>query len=218
MARRESEREQRPLLVVAAWAPELRALPATSALRRAPWPVARAVVGVGLIEAAAGAARAIAKLRPRAVVLIGTAGRYAGVKEIEIGGVASAARLHLASLGVARGDAYLPPPLPAVVESSARLRQQIARELPPFDVACPLGITKTRAAARRLAQATGAALENLEAFAVGRAAAAARVPFAAILGITNDVGPDAHAQWRANAEGAAAAACAVVADWARSRG
>jgi len=76
-------------------------------------------------------------------------------------------------------------------------------------VACPLAITRTAALARRIA-ATGAALENLEAFAVARAAAAARLPFAAVLGVSNIVGPRAHAEWRANHLAASRAACHLM--------
>ncbi|HSZ80968.1 MAG TPA: hypothetical protein VLA14_01740, partial [Polyangia bacterium] len=83
-------------------------------------------------------------------------------------------------------------------------------------VACPLAITQATALARRIAT-TGAALENLEAFAVARAAAAARVPFAAVLGVSNVVGPRAHAEWRANHLAASRAACHVVWSYLRAR-
>jgi len=59
----------------------------------------------------------------------------------------------------------------------------------------------------RAARLPACDVENLEAFAVARAAAAAGLPFAAILGISNNVGPSAHAAWKRNATGAAAAAC-----------
>jgi nucleoside phosphorylase len=58
--------------------------------------------------------------------------------------------------------------------------------------------------------ATGADVENLEAFAVARAAAAAKIPFAAALGISNRVGPNSHPEWRVHAGAAALAACAAV--------
>ena len=85
--------------------------------------------------------------------------------------------------------------------------------MPALDVACPVAITRTRAAATALARHTGAALENLETFAVARACAQARIPFAAVLGISNRVGPQAHREWLRHAAPAAAAACAVVERW-----
>ncbi len=252
------------LSIVAAWAPELRGLgrvfhqgrspksrAGAATLRVEGAPPIRAVVGVGLVEAAAGTARVIERQHPRAIVLVGTAGLYpvmpsrpgkrtpeskaaaktagststaAGARvsstadtaaALQVGGAVIVRRIHLASDSVAREEAYLPEPLPLVAEASAELVQALAAAtgLPIVDVACPLAITRTAALARTLAGATGAALENLEAFAVARAAAAANVPFAAVLGIANDVGPAAHAQWRANAERAAAAACAAVRTW-----
>jgi len=75
------------------------------------------------------------------------------------------------------------------------------------DVACPLAITSRPAPVKRGSRAPACDVENLEAFAVARAAAAADLPFAAILGISNAVGPSAHAAWKRNATRAAAAAC-----------
>jgi len=191
------------LLVLAAWRPELRALRGSGA--------ATAVAGVGLIEAAAGATRAIAEVRPRAVVFVGTAGLYRGAGiDARIGDAVVVRRLHLLSSAAARGEAYFPAPLPTSATTDARLRRGLARGLPVADVACPLAITSSAAGARRARAATGCALENLEAFAVARAAASARVPFACVLGVSNVVGPDAHQEWRAHAEKAAASACAAI--------
>jgi futalosine hydrolase len=75
------------------------------------------------------------------------------------------------------------------------------------DVACPLAITSGSATVGRRARTPACDVENLEAFAVARAAARAGLPFAAILGISNAVDPSAHAAWKRNAARAAAAAC-----------
>lgn len=228
---------------MAAWAPELRALgrvfsqgkskapPASgrtstgalSAVRVSGAAPVRAVVGVGLCEAAAGAARLIERQRPRAVVLVGTAGLYPGADKdrgsaLAVGKVALARSFHLASEAVAREAAYLPEPLPAQVDSTPQLLQELiaATGLSVADVACPIGITRTTALAQQLRKSTGAALENLEGFAVARAAAAAGVPFVAVLGIANIVGPEAHAQWRTHGATAAAAACSAIRTWLAS--
>jgi nucleoside phosphorylase len=195
---------QRPVLILAAWAPELRAL------RRVRGVVTR-IVGVGLVEAGIGAARAVAEVGPRAVVLVGTAGAYPG-GGIDVGEVVAAKRIALACPAVASGAGYLPPPLPSALLTSASLRRALGCRA--TDVACPLAITRTRALARRLAADTGAAVETLEAFAVARAAG--KLPFAAVLGITNEVGPDAHRQWKAHAAEAAAAACDIVIRWLKA--
>jgi futalosine hydrolase len=78
-------------------------------------------------------------------------------------------------------------------------------------VACPIAITRSATLGRHLAHATGAALENLEAFAVARAAGAAGVEaVAVVLGIANRVGPRGHQEWRAHHVAASRAACRVV--------
>jgi purine-nucleoside phosphorylase len=202
-------------LIVSAWEPEL--APLRRLLRGAP--VARELaleaVGVGTVDAAVGAAHALARTRPRRVLFVGTAGVYPGAtaRALPIGAAAVAGELRLVSTATLRGDAYAPAPLVAAAETTPALRAQLERaaaEAPPaVTVACPLAITHTAALARRIA-ATGAALENLEAFGVARAAASARVPFAAVLGVSNVVGPRAHAEWRANHLAASRAACHVV--------
>jgi futalosine hydrolase len=231
-----------PLLIVAAWAPELRALGrvfsqgksrhpvstgrtasgALSAVRVSGAAPVRAVVGVGLCEAAAGTARLIERQRPRAVVLVGTAGLYPGADKdrgapagLTIGSAVLARTFHLASDSVARQAAYLPEPLPAEAASTPELLQEVAAatSLPIVDVACPIGITRAATLAQQLRKSTGAALENLEGFAVARAAASAGVPFVALLGIANHVGPEGNQQWRTHGTAAAAAACSAVRTW-----
>jgi nucleoside phosphorylase len=81
------------------------------------------------------------------------------------------------------------------------------------NVACTLAITAASKTAARLTGKSGVALENLEAFAVARAAAAARLPFAAILGVSNRVGPQAPAEWKTHAAAAARSACTAVLAW-----
>jgi len=203
-----------PLLIVSAFAPELAPLvawlaaPGQRALRSG---VVCRPAGIGAVDAAAGAAEAIAQVRPRLVLFVGTAGRYGATPPIAACAVAR--RIFLAPTAVLRGEAYLPGPMQHELTTDAALRRALrAGGTPAADVATTLGITTRRALAGRLA-ATGAALENLEAFAVARAAARAELPFGAVLGIANSVGPRAHREWRANAGAATAAACAVIQRW-----
>jgi nucleoside phosphorylase len=211
-------------LVVSAWEPEVAPLRRLlRAARRGARDVALEAIGVGTIDAAVGAANAIARVRPRRVIFVGTAGVYPGAaRTFTIGAAAVAGELGLVSTATLRGDAYHPAPLVATAEATPALRDRLARAsadgaaTPVARVACPLAITHTMALARRIA-ATGAALENLEAFAVARAASMARVPFAVVLGVSNVVGPKAHAEWRANHLGASRAACHLVWSLLRAR-
>jgi futalosine hydrolase len=198
-------------LVLAAWSPELAELRRLSKRKLTNKLVARAA-GVGLVEAAIGTTAAIAEVSPDAVMFIGTAGIYSGRRpDLSLAGVVAARRLLLAADGVATGDAYLPPALPARQETTLALRRiAAAAGLLLADVACPIAITSRSPALGH--GATSCDVENLEAFAVARAAATAGLPFAAILGISNPVGPFAHAAWKRNATRAAAAACRAALD------
>jgi nucleoside phosphorylase len=207
--------------VVSAWEPELRRLRVALTERAGvAGRVTARPVGIGLVEAAIGAARAISEVRPGVVIFVGTAGVYPAARGAPaVGAAALAARIQLLSSAAVRGQAYFPPVLPTRVDTDPALRAQLvaATALPEADLACPLGITQTAATAARTAAATRCALENLEAFAVGRAAARADTRFAAVLGVSNVVGPTAHEEWKTHAEAAAAAACDAVIRWLEGR-
>ncbi|MCK6507245.1 futalosine hydrolase [Myxococcota bacterium] len=163
------------ILVLAAVAEELGPLPGRT-------------VGVGPVVAAASTARILCELRPDAVVLIGTAGSYRGGPPV--GQACAARRVGLADGAATMGLGYVPrppPPLPCDPRLLARAG------VPAVDVLNTGAITTDPVLAARLAD--GWQVEHLEAYGVAAACAAAQVPFVALLGIANQVGPDAHAQW-----------------------
>jgi len=204
-------------LVLSAWEPEIATL---RRLARAfdPQRLAMGTVGVGAVDAAVGAAAAIAAARPARVIFVGTAGAYPrGRATAAIGTVAIAGELGLVSTAALRGDGYLPEPLTVRTPIAATLAAALAacapgkQPAPLLGVACPIAVTRSATLGRHVAHATGAALENLEAFAVARAAAAAGIAdVAAVLGIANRVGPRGHQEWRAHHVAASRAACRLV--------
>jgi len=202
-------------LILSAWEPELAFLKGAMAglpasLRRR---VTLASVGVGLVESAIGTTLLVAQHRPNILLLVGTAGLYPGkTTTIALDQVAIAAKMVLLPEVLPGKHVFLPAILPDRMRSDPALVQALRRKthLPAADIACPLGITATKKAAGAAAKLSGCRLENLEAFAVARAAAVAKVPFAAVLGIANHVGPAGHAQWKKHAQAAAAAACQAV--------
>lgn len=183
------------MLVLAAFAPELAALDPG---------LERATVGIGLVDAALGTARALAARKPREVVLVGTVGAYPG-SGLAIGEVVRAERVVLAS------------PSGALIEAISR-EIEVDRSDPndltlsprSVVVATTLAITTDDTVARSLEAATGAQVEHLEAFAVARACQVANVRFSAVFGVANTVGSRGREEWRANHEAAAAAACALL--------
>lgn len=197
-------------LIVSAFEPEIAPLRA----RVARWPrVTLLPVGIGAVDASAGAARAIADGRPERVIFVGTAGVYArGRAAAPLGTAVVPGEIVCVSTAALGGDGYLPEPMIVRAATSSALRTALAGQ--PADdapsVACPLAITRSARLARQIADATGAELENLELFAVARAAASVGLEFAAVLGVANRVGPTAHREWLANHRRASRAACTVV--------
>ncbi|MEA2697418.1 MAG: hypothetical protein QOI66_1689, partial [Myxococcales bacterium] len=129
-------------------------------------------------------------------------------------------RAALVATGVLRKESYLPPPLTTEVVCDRSLVSELLHAAAGATVAtaaCPLAITRSPALARRIARATQATVENLELFAVGRAATLAGLRFAALVGVANRVGPRAHVEWKQHHATASAAACAVVQSWLQRR-
>lgn len=166
-------------------------------------------LGVGVVPAGVAAARLLATDRPDAVVLVGTAGAYG---DVPIGAVVAARRVGLVSGTATLGLGYVPLAPPPLATDPA-LRAALA--LPEADVATLVAITTDPALAGRI----GAdwQIEHMEAYGVAAACAAAGVPFVAVLGVTNRVGPAAHAEWKANRDACQRAAVAAVARLVASR-
>ncbi len=192
-------------LCVAAFAPELAAI--TSQKR---------AVGIGLIAASRGAALAVAELQPSVVVLVGTCGAYRQ-SSLSIGDVIIGTRFNLASVAEALGFG-------AVVDGTASMLYSEVGRTDSFvalgairaSVATTLAITTDDAAALSLAGHYGCDVEHLEAHAVAEACASAKVPFACVLGVTNEVGSKGRAQWREHRVRVEARVGAIVERWLRN--
>lgn len=212
--------EQCDLLVVAAFAPELEAfrtmLGATMRARIGGLVVAARPVGIGLVSAASGTSSRLGVIQPRAVVLVGTCGAYAPAA-LSIGDVVVARSILLLEPAVVDAEAAFPEPMSARVEAHSSLSAAIAAPGARLDdVGTTLAITTSDALAARLARASGAAVEHLEAFAVATACAVQRVPFTAVLAVANAVGALGRQQWRTHHATAGLAAGNYVARWIQS--
>lgn len=175
--------------------------------------VACAAVGVGLPAAGAGTARALLEHAPRAVVLIGSFGRYPS------GAAASAAdhayvveRVRLCDAAVARREAAFPAPVLSELALDGSLASALERHgaRRMRALATTLSITTDDALARVLGEHSGCDGENLEAMAVAHACALARVPCAVLVAWTNEVGSRGRADWLAHHAEAARSTARVL--------
>jgi nucleoside phosphorylase len=206
---------RRPTLIVSAWEPELawlRRWLATPAGRAVTRDVKLATVGVGAVDAGIATAGLLRDVRPTRLLFVGTAGVYGGARSgaPALDDAVVVGRAQLISTAALRQESYAPAPLITELVCDAALVRRLADgqsdDAVPVGAACPLTITRAPALARRIVRASRAEVENLELFSVGRAAALAGVPFAAVVGIANRVGPAAHAEWKAHHRSASRAA------------
>lgn len=163
-----------------------------AAVREELGPLGGDAVGIGPVRAAAGAASVLYGRPAEAVVLVGTAGTYATAPGAPgIGEVVVARSIGLSG-GLAEVGLGYVPLAPAPLTTDPGLRGRLG--LREVDVLTVEAITTDVA----LAAARGAVwqVEHMEAWSVAHVAALLGLPFVAVLGITNEVGPDAHVQWR----------------------
>jgi nucleoside phosphorylase/DNA-binding PadR family transcriptional regulator len=163
-----------PLLVVAATVGELAGLPAASAR------VVALACGIGPVEAAAATARALAELRPRAVLHVGIAGARRD------------ANLPLRSLVLGAGSVYEDAAggrlVPHRLAPAAALLAAVQAALPEA-VALEIGTSA------RVGGGAAAPVEAMEGFAVLRACALAGVPAVELRAISNVVEEADRGRW-----------------------
>jgi nucleoside phosphorylase len=178
--------------------------------------VAAKTVGVGMGVAGGLAAKRVYQLAPRAVVLIGTCGAYAGLPGYQPYDVVLGAAFHLVDLAALGGAAAFPQPMQTEVPAHAALGMGIAATLPKarrVAVASPLAETVDDESSARIAQRTGCEVESLEAFSVAQVCSTAQVPFAAIFGVSHVAGSTGHADWRSFERSSCLAAAAALVGW-----
>lgn len=141
--------------------------------------------GVGPTAASFGLAHFLEDYRPERVIGIGTAG-IINSGAYRIGDIVCAS-----SVSVASHDAsvYALSNMPDIA-LSAPVGFTHARVFCPQEITCSL-------ARKKILQAHHD-VENLEAYSYAFVAGRFKIPIKILLGLTNEAGPDAHAQWRAN--------------------
>ncbi|MEO6046423.1 MAG: hypothetical protein ABIQ57_03005 [Candidatus Kapaibacterium sp.] len=164
--------------------------------------IATAITGIGLIDAAAGTARAIDSKGPSEIVFLGTCGAHRA-SGLEIGDIILASDATLGSGDVASGEMRIPSLMPSSIPTDGRLTDLIAEGFAGRGIgtrrgriSCTLGITESDRLAEILRRFDRSDAENMEAFALLRAAA--DIPAAVALGVTNIVGAGGGKDWLAN--------------------
>lgn len=160
-------------------------------------------LGVGPVRAAATTGRLLAEFAPSAVILVGSAGAYPAGPPV--GSAVASARLGWADGASTQGLAYAPLAPPPVLADPSLLA---ACDVPHASVLTVPAITTDPALTAALASRDDGpwGVEHLEATAVALACAQVGVPFLALLGIANRVGPHAHEEWKQHRAAAEAAA------------
>lgn len=174
-------------------------------------------VGVGVSAAAAGAAISVCELQPRAAVSIGTCGAYR-TSGLALGDIVVGRSFRLIDGASVQGLAEFPAPMSTALDAHAATAAGLAKATGGrlVSIATTLAITVDEKTADRIALASGAQVEHLEAHGVATACAGRGIPFGAVLGVANVVGARAREQWRLHHRAASEAAADAVVRWLRS--
>ena len=150
-----------------------------------------APLGIGALNAALGLGRWLSEVNE--VVFAGSAGILPGAG-FRIGQVVEASQVLLADGAAALGLAHSP-----------LMDRPLTLEAGPRRFGCPQAkvvntgsVTQDLGLALALAQSSGAELETLELYGLALAAQQAGLPWSALLGLTNEVGPLGQGQWQEN--------------------
>jgi nucleoside phosphorylase len=186
--------------------------------------VALCEVGVGALVAGAGAMRGLLETKPRAALLVGSCGVYPGRAALQPGQLLIASRLTAVDSAVLSSRAAFPAPMATNLEPDPALTQALyAAASASSSAAVPLqatlattlAITTDDVLAAQLSDGADCVGENLEAIAVALACRAQQVAFAAVVGITNEVGSHGRNQWLQHHALAARTTSDCVMHWLR---
>ncbi|MFW5740182.1 MAG: hypothetical protein ACOC1F_07435 [Myxococcota bacterium] len=208
------------VLVVAPHAPELEGLGSVlgnelAANLNGIQVVAKAI-GIGLPGVAGGTTQRLERFRPRALVMLGTCAAYPE-RGLNPGQVVVAERVVLADAAVLKGWAAFPDPMTGQMEvHSGMLAGIAAAGTRRVAIASPCAITTEVGLANDIGARLQCDVEHSEAFGVALACAPYRVPFAAVLGVSHEVGSDARETWRVTHRAAARTAASLIGAWLRN--
>lgn len=208
------------VLIVAPHAPELEGLGtvlgrALSANLQGLEVVAKSV-GLGLPGVAGGTTQRLEKFRPRALVLLGTCAAYPG-RGLAPGQVVVVERTVLADAAVLKGWSTFPDPMTGQVHTHPGMLGGLTTTgVRRVSVASPCAVTNDVGLAAEFASRLQCDVEYSEAFGVALACAPYQVPFAAVLGVSYEVGPNARETWRVTHRAAAHAAASLIGAWVRN--
>ena len=202
--------------IVSAWWPEQklladelargRAIEVLSENLRVVGPYAFLTTGVGTPRASMALATALDSAaqfgsNSRSVFFVATAGAYDSKVSLNSAYLVSSALWSDAAM--VQGKAYLPQ-VDKFETLSTDLSSPYSSSVHPMRALSTPAITLDAEVAHSFSEISE--LENLEVFGVGLAASFARVRWAAVLGVSNTVGADAHAQWKRHHQTASEAA------------
>ena len=165
--------------------------------------------GVGPVNAAFALTRTLHTQRPRAIIVCGVGGAYAGAG-LAIGDVVCAESETYGDLGAESPDGFLDMQAIGfpVIDGDSPLFNRLPLDLFPAARRVPFvtcsTCTGTETQAAVIAARTGGAVESMEGAAIVHVARRMGVPVGEIRGISNLVGARDRAAWRVPAAAAAA--------------
>ncbi len=153
--------------------------------------IAFLAAGIGPVAAAFGLTHFLEDYRPERIIGIGTAGIIN--PKLKIGDVVIGKSISIDP----RNHEVSVAGKPCCIATSSQHRHVDTSTRRHVSIFAPQDISNTETRRLQLVQA-GHDVENLEAYAFAFVAKKFRIPFVSLLGLTNHVGPQGHAEWAKN--------------------
>lgn len=142
------------------------------------------------------------------VYFIGTAGAYS--KNLAIGDIVQVTKTNLLNLGSIYEKSYVPQPY---LQHSAKINSALGAKAKLVDCLSSMEITKSLEASQIICekhQRERELVENMELYGVASVASKHRMPWTAILGITNYTDENGHQNWQDNHSSVSQKLCALL--------
>jgi len=133
------------------------------------------------------------KEKSSALLFVGTAG-FLNPSQFQIGDLVQASKVTLFDGAALMGHGHFA----SLQEQPSFPSTGTSLELPDVSVVNSLCVTSSEQLSAAIRQKTDGEVENLELFGVAMAAAQLKLPWSALLGLTNQVGPLGGPQWKEN--------------------
>lgn len=176
------------LLICSAWQEEVKTLKDQTSIK---------TLGIGYLEAALNLNNILRDINYSRIIFLGTAGAYSDA--LSVGDIVSVSSVGLLNCLTIQGQGYLPKEYNSYTSSPTIRHSTTVNCLSSLEITTSETISKTIIKKSPFTIQVPL-VENMELYGIAKVAHEHKLPWSALLGITNHTNGNAHLDWKANHE------------------